>query len=229
MGKVGLNGNQLKMIALITMTLDHVGLVLMHDFIPFRIIGRLSFPIFAFMIAQGCRYTRHKLKYFLQIFLLGILCQTVFYMTSKSLYQGIRITFSLSILMIYAVQWAKKQDKRPAYLVPAAAIVLIFLLCEGLPLVLSTDFYVDYGFAGALLPVLVYLPEGRKQQLFFAGLGLLAVCITMGGYQWYSLFALLLLFFYNGEKGKSSIKYGFYIYYPVHLAVIYVLAELFVY
>lgn len=226
MGKIGFNSNQLKIIALLTMTLDHVGLLL-HDFTPFRIIGRLAFPLFAFMIAEGCRYTRHRLRYFLRIFLLGMLCQAVFYMTSKSLYQGILITFSLSLLMIYAMEWAKKQKKSVAYLIPVTVIMVVCFLCEWLPMVYPTDFGVDYGFAGALLPLLCYLSSQGRQRTLFAALGLGAVCIMTGGYQWYSLAALILLALYNGEKGKYNIKYLFYIYYPMHLAVIYVIAEVF--
>ena len=54
----GLSGNQLKLIALITMTVDHMGLILFDQFILLRIVGRLAFPIFAWMIAEGCRHTR---------------------------------------------------------------------------------------------------------------------------------------------------------------------------
>ena len=69
-----LNGNALKYIAALTMLIDHAGLLLFPRNILFRIIGRLAFPIFAFMIAEGCRYTRNKLKYFLSVFILGFAC-----------------------------------------------------------------------------------------------------------------------------------------------------------
>lgn len=226
MKKPGLTGNQLKMIALITMTVDHIGLLLMHGFLPFRIIGRLSFPIFAFQIAEGCRYTRHKKRYFLQIFLLGMLCQIALYLADRSLYQGVLITFSLSILMIYAMQWAKKAKKPAAWLVPALAVGLTFLLCEYLPRHTRTDFRVDYGFAGAMLPVLISLSAKHKPQLLLTAVGLVMLSLPMASYQWYCLLALIPLALYSGEKGVCNIKYLFYIYYPAHLAILYGLAAL---
>ena len=57
---VGLTGNQLKLIALVTMTIDHIGMQLFPRVRLLRIIGRLAFPIFAYMIAEGCRYTRNR-------------------------------------------------------------------------------------------------------------------------------------------------------------------------
>ena len=61
--KKGLTGNQLKIIAMICMTVDHVGFILFPKQEIFRIIGRLAFPIFAYMIAEGCRYTRNYGRY----------------------------------------------------------------------------------------------------------------------------------------------------------------------
>ena len=61
-GIFGLSGNALKIIGAITMLIDHMGVVLFPGIAILRIIGRISFPIFAFMIAEGCRYTKNKLK-----------------------------------------------------------------------------------------------------------------------------------------------------------------------
>ena len=101
-----LNGNVLKIIAVISMTIDHMGLMLFHDDIIMRCIGRLAFPIFGFMIAEGCFYTKNKLRYFLRVFILGVLCQIVYYVADKSVYLGILITFSLSIVTIFAYKYA---------------------------------------------------------------------------------------------------------------------------
>ena len=64
----GLSGNSLKIIAAFAMLIDHVGIMFFPTVAIYRIIGRISFPIFAFMIAEGCRYTRNKLKYILAEF-----------------------------------------------------------------------------------------------------------------------------------------------------------------
>lgn len=61
-GSLLLSGNQLKIIAMITMLIDHIGVNLFPSVTIMRVIGRLSFPIFAYMIAEGCRYTRDRKK-----------------------------------------------------------------------------------------------------------------------------------------------------------------------
>lgn len=73
------NGNSLKILAAIFMLVDHIGILFYPQELIWRIIGRISMPIFAFMIAEGCRYTRNKAKHFLLPFCLGVICQIVYY------------------------------------------------------------------------------------------------------------------------------------------------------
>ena len=94
----GLTGNQLKIIAMITMTCDHVGLQIFPQLQWLRILGRLAMPIYAYMIAEGCRHTRDRKKYLMRLLGMGILCQIVYFVAMESLYQCILITFSLSAL-----------------------------------------------------------------------------------------------------------------------------------
>ena len=96
----GLSASTLKIIACVTMVIDHVGAYIFTDLVILRIIGRLSFPIFAYFIAEGCRYTRHKLKRFLLVFGLGLLCEAAFFLYTGGLDGGILMTFSFSILLI---------------------------------------------------------------------------------------------------------------------------------
>ena len=77
--KFGLTNNQLKIIAMISMLIDHVGVVLFPKLKILRIIGRLAFPIFAYMIAEGCQYTRNRFKYLLIIAGMGITYQVVYF------------------------------------------------------------------------------------------------------------------------------------------------------
>ena len=64
--KKGLSGTVIKLIALISMTIDHVGVILYPNVMLFRILGRIAMPIFAYMIAEGCVYTKNKAKVFIQ-------------------------------------------------------------------------------------------------------------------------------------------------------------------
>ena len=104
------NSNTVKLLAAFFMLLDHIGVV----FFPYnigllRILGRISMPLFAFAIAEGCRYTKNKWKHFFLLFGLGAVCQLVYFIFDPTtIYFGILITFSFSTLMIYALQFAKK-------------------------------------------------------------------------------------------------------------------------
>ncbi|MGN0325328.1 MAG: TraX family protein [Lachnospiraceae bacterium] len=233
--KWGLSGNILKVIALVTMTIDHVGLLLMDNFRPFRLIGRLAFPLFAYMIAEGCRYTKNKRNYFLRIFGLGFLCQLVYYFAEHSLYQGILMTFSVSVLLSYAVLWAKKQSKQGengranvmAWILPTVLILVTAVLCGSIPLLPEKwQVQFDYGFWGILLPVFVVVGRTKIERILLALVGMIPVAVSLGGNQWMSLAALVLLSCYNEQKGKRNMKYLFYIYYPLHMAVIYGLTYL---
>ena len=86
-----LNSTALKIIAAITMLVDHLGVIIFPQYVVFRVIGRISFPLYAFMIAEGCRYTRNRLRHFLIIFGLGSLFQLVFWLVTRVEYMGILI------------------------------------------------------------------------------------------------------------------------------------------
>lgn len=218
----GLTGNQLKILAMAAMTCDHVGLQLLPQFGVLRIIGRLALPIYAYMIAEGCRYTHDRKNYLLRILTLAILCQIVYFVAMGSLYQCILVTFSLSICLIYALDYAGKRRGAGAVFLTMGALMAVYFVCVLLPKLLpGTDFGVDYGLWGVLLPVLVYCGKNRRQKLCLLTLGLLLLCAAFGGSQWWALLAVPLLMAYNGRRGKYPIGKLFYIYYPLHLVVIY--------
>ena len=114
----GLTGNQLKLIAMAAMTIDHIGVQLFPNVLLLRIIGRLALPIFAYMIAQGCRYTKNKARYLLTIAAVAALCQIVYFVAMDSLYQCILVTFSLSIVLIYVLDDAIQKPRSIKPLLP---------------------------------------------------------------------------------------------------------------
>lgn len=223
-GSLLLSGNQLKIIAMITMLIDHIGVNLFPSVTIMRVIGRLSFPIFAYMIAEGCRYTRDRKNYLFTIAALGILCQLVFYVLTQSLYQGILITFTISMVTIYAIDgliYGKNNYSRAAW----GGVLLIALYVAFIaPVRLEArDFALDYGAAGAALPVAVYYSRGRLIKLLSLTIMLCVVAYMSLPVQWYSLFSVVLLMLYSGFRGKMRMKYVFYVFYPAHLAVIYLI------
>ena len=220
----GLTGNQLKIIALIAMTCDHVGLQLFPQATILRIIGRIAFPIFAYMIAEGCQYTHNRKKYLLAMWGLAATCQLVYYFAMGSLYMSVLVSFSLAIGLIYLIDREKNRSSH-AYLAPLAALCGIFFLCRVLPdLISSTDYAIDYGLWGVLLPVLVYFEKEKSGKLRNFAICLALIALEYGGIQWFSLAAVPLLALYNGKRGKHKMKNLFYIYYPAHLVVIYLLS-----
>ena len=230
--KLRLSGSQLKMLALITMTIDHIGFIFFPQVWWLRAIGRLAFPIFAYMIAEGCRYTRRRMRYWGSIALLALVCDAAEMIAEGSLYQSVMTTFTLSVGMIYALDWAMRGENRREQLLrsllSAGAVLLAFFLCELLPLLLwTTDYHVDYRFSGALLPVLIYVGKRRETRLALAALGILATCLEFGGVQWYALLALLPLALYDGTRGRHAMKWLFYLYYPLHLALLWGIHALF--
>lgn len=228
-----LSANALKLVAAVLMTLDHVGLLLFPDVRLFRIVGRLALPIFAFFIGEGCRYTRSRCRYFLSVFGLGAICQLVYFLASGDTYLNILITFSLGILVIYALQDVKdalaQLEKGPM-----VRSVLVLILSVGLVWYLNRKFTIDYGFWGCMLPVWATLFHGRgaywagifgeldhpKVHVLTLMLGLLLTWKTMNSIQWYALFAAPLLLCYNGKRGNPRFKYWFYLFYPAHLVLL---------
>jgi hypothetical protein len=217
----GLTGNQLKLIALITMTLDHVGMLLLPRVRILRAIGRIAFPIFAYMIAEGCQHTRNRRKYLLSMVSLAAICQVVYFFAMGSLSMCVLVTFSLSIGLIYISDYAHAGGRHGKAMLYAAGFALVFLCYLAHDVLFpKTDFGIEYGLWGVLLPVFAHFGARKQKKLQYFTAGLALLCLTWGGIQWFSMAAIPLIALYNGKRGKWKMKYLFYIYYPLHLVVL---------
>lgn len=225
-----LSRTTLKFIALISMLLDHIGFFLFPKVSVFRMLGRLAFPIFAFFIADGVRYTRSRLKYFLRIATLGILCQIPALFQSPSAPLNIFVTFSISILIIYLFDWLKNAKGDRERLLSA----VVNILALAVTFILSRIVVIEYGFAGILFAPLSSIP--RKNEDDFRDL-LIRLAMTIPAFlilsveyikifQPLSLLSIPLLLLYSGKPGKYPMKYFFYIFYPAHLVLLYYIAAL---
>lgn len=217
-----LSNNQLKIIGIITMTIDHIGVYLFPQCEILRIIGRLAFPIFAYMIAEGCAYTKNRRRYLGTLCLVAILYQTAYFALTKSLYMGIFVTFSLSVAFIYVMDFARTHKNHIGMSVLLVALACVLVITDALPKIIR-GFLIDYGFAGVILPALVYGVKTKRDKLFMLSLGLVLLSGIYGGVQWYSLLTVPLLALYNQTRGKIKMKSFFYIYYPLHMTVIYLI------
>ncbi len=241
-----LSSNVLKLLACLSMAIDHIGFLLFPNVIIFRIIGRLAMPIFAFFIAEGCRKTSDIKLYFLRILGLGIVCQ-LFYLANDLLASGIRsvylnilITLSLSVLLCFA--YLKLEDSikakntnaifNGAVLFSAVIIFIVLLLifCENSEKMVGIKITIDYSFGGIVLPFFALIFEDKLKKLLLFTLGIGVYCFGYMGimpYIWYSFLALPILILYSGKRGKHKLKYFFYAFYPLHLGLIYLIKILF--
>lgn len=215
-----LSGNTLKIIAAISMLIDHIGYMFFPDILIFRIIGRLAFPIFAYMIAEGCRYTKNKLRYFTTIFILALICQCAYFYSVGDMYLNVLVTFSLSIALIFSFQQCLKALGQGLYV-----NALLFPLSVLLVYIFTLYFKIDYGFPGIMLPLFASIisPKdeySRKVNVALFTVGLFILSLSLGGVQYYSLLASGLLLMYSGKRGKYKMKYFFYVFYPLHLLVL---------
>ena len=148
----------LKIIAAITMTIDHIGAILFPHILILRIIGRIAFPIFAFMIAEGCKYTKNKLRYLLFMMIAAFIFQVVYYAFTNDNYMNIFVTFSLSIIMIYALQFFKVTLFNDIYKISQKILAgFMFLLSIAFTYLINDFVEIHYGIFGCILPVFVAL------------------------------------------------------------------------
>lgn len=215
-----MNRNILKIIAVISMLIDHIGAYIFPGAYWLRCIGRLAFPIFAFFIAEGMRYTRSRKRYVLTLLVFAIISQIPYGFLREFYYLNILFTFLIAIFAIFLIENYKKNE----------TLYMIYLLLLG-SVLLFVEFLniVDYGIFGVLLILVFYFVKDKKLSLSLGAACLVLLTLKMmlfAGFtlrstvQFLSILSLPLLYFYNGNKGKVNLKWLFYIFYPLHLLVI---------
>lgn len=213
-----LSNFDLKILAIITMTIDHIGAIMYPNIDIFRIIGRVSFPIFAFLLVEGFNHTSNKLKYFLRLILFAIITQPIYDYTFNNHELNILFTFSLSFLLLSSLEFIKKIISKCSkgienYLYKTVFYSLIYILFTLFSIILN----VDYQALGISLVFIFYLVPNLY--LSFLLYLLAVIFLATNTIQFYSLLSFLFIYMYNGEKGKN-IKYFFYLYYPLHLLIL---------
>ena len=231
-----LTGNMIKILAAVLMVLDHIGVVCGMEGGILRILGRISMPLFAFMIAEGARYTKNRAKYLGMIAGLATVCQLVYYFALQDTYMCILVTFSISIILIYAldfVKWAYLSESGNAFF--KILSIVLFSSLVVLVYYITTIVTIDYGFFGIMMPVFASLTDISKynasgklkwidtrwMRILLMAVPMLIRMISYPPIMWYSFLALPILLLYSGKRGKKKMKYFFYIFYPLHLVLIY--------
>lgn len=239
-----MTSNVLKLIACITMLCDHIGYQMQaynigsYETANFlRIFGRISFPIFAFLIAEGFKHTKNVTKYALRLFVAGLISEIPYNLCfHKSFVFGnslnVMFTFFISLVALIFADMCIKASKKEVRFLFAVPILSACYFAE----VLGTD----YGFWGVLLVFLFYLSDSdsqiRKKLLALPVLLLFSARSVVFNYidgnvisnwdeiQLFALLSCVPILFYNGKSGrgrlKSAKKYLFYLFYPAHLIVL---------
>lgn len=220
----------LKIIACVTMLLDHAAIMLNQAglnetsiwYILMRTIGRTAFPIFAFLIATGFRYTRSRPKYLVRLLVCAVISQPFFIwllaqeniLINLPVYWNTLFTLATGVLCLIIIEAFREKP-------PKKAALLAILLVPLLVLMISEIWYTDYGISGILLIVLLYLLPADRPALqallaliWGGGLYALAWPQPLG-----ILPAAAAIYFYNQKPGPK-VKWLFYAFYPVHLAVL---------
>ena len=226
-----MNRNVLKIIALISMLIDHLGYYIFDNFLSLRIIGRFAFPIFAFFVAEGMKYTRNRKRYILTLLIFAVVSQVPYALLNKSLKLNILFTFLISIVFILFLELLKKESLKKSLIksiLTILSISILFILCLVFGDILR---YIDYALPGILLVVAFYFIKSKWKFVMASVLMVLYVLENLLMYklgfslfiQLFAIVSIILLLFYNGNKGKFNLKYLFYVFYPVHLIFIWII------
>lgn len=212
----------LKIIAVIAMIFDHLGYVLFDKFSFMNYIGRLAFPIFAFSITEGYIHTKNLKKYFIRLLIFALISQ-IPYMLFINVFTNtftLNILFTLALGLFAITIYDKSKNKLLGILSVTSCAVLAHFL------------YFDYGWFGITIIFIFYIFKNKK---LYMNLSFCLVTFINYFYSYITTFRKEYLFIilfcclslipinlYNGNKGKN-IKYFLYIFYPLHLILLYLL------
>lgn len=211
----------LKMIAIISMFIDHIGYVIFGKFSYFNYIGRLAFPIFAFQISEGYIHTKNLKKYFLRLFLFAIISQIPFMLFHNLISTGFSLNIFFTLLLGLSCTFI--YDKLKYKSLGIIISTLIGLLAQYL--------HCDYGFYGVAIILVFYIFKNNTIVSNFAfilttGIKYLVPYILSNFHNAYlylfigTIIPVIFISLYNGKKGKDT-KYLLYLFYPIHLLLIY--------
>ena len=229
--KPGLSGSTLKMIALVTMFIDHVGAVIVqrtmsmpgfdHDFWgslywPLRYVGRLAFPVFCFLLVEGFVHTSNRKKYLSRMLLFALISEIPFNLGIAGdlinlQYQNVFWELALGIMALMCLEMIEKRNM--SYIVQVILRLSVIVSFASAAEIL----HLDYGMYGIISIVALYVfRQNKVSQLV---VGAISFC-----WEQVAPLAFLPIAFYNGKRGRN-IKYAFYVFYPAHLLLLYVAAR----
>ncbi len=222
-----MSGLALKIIACTAMAVSHFGCIFRNLLPPVWVdllyyVGRISFPIFAYLITEGWQYTKSKSRYMLRLLGFALLSQIPYTLAIDGIGSPI---FELNVLFTLflgtCVLWI--EDRAFTHQGFSRGLLLILSL---LPISLGFLFEMDFGWEGILGIGLMGLVSRKncKLGILLTSMALIYLAdfsVYYGIAFLFTLPAVILLYFYNGSRGRVKCKYMFYLFYPAHLTVLY--------
>lgn len=229
-----MNMKVLKIIGIVLMTLDHIAVYLIHAY-PYHLIlrsfGRIAFPLFAFMVAEGYAHTHNVTRYWLRLLagsLITEVCLLVYYLFSGvNLMIGLDIFLPLFLGLSCLILWNQKKWVYRAMILPILFAGYYFEVSYGLYgllLILIFGWIKPWKYQVLAATLVGFLFITEPIYAIFGGISPFADRIYGQWYQWFFLLAFVPLLFYNGQKGRFS-KWFFYFYYPAHLIALFLIGE----
>ena len=234
--KFNISACTLHILAMFLLFLDHLWATLLPAQEWMTCLGRIAFPIFAFMTVEGYFHTHNLKKYLLRLFICALISEIPFDLMSNGLlfypyHQNVIWTFIIGLIGIYLMELAKKKDRTTYYLTCLLVVIFGFLL--------GMLTMVDYYGPGVLTIFIFYFFRARKLWCYlgqFVGLWFINIELLGGlfypvellGYeleivqQGFALLALIPIWLYKGRQGYHSktFKYICYGFYPAHMFII---------
>lgn len=227
-----LSGSTLKILACISMFIDHATLMVWRRYKPYigtldydsimhyqdlyhvgRNIGRFAFPIFCFLLVEGFFHTRSRHKYLIRLSVMAILSEHAFNLLASGdhldrAHQNVFLTLAISLFTITAVAQIKTHFSDRQDLVSVLTIATVAAGCMA-----AYFLKTDYDYKGVLAVTIIYLLHESK----------ILTCLgTALAFTWepWAITSVIPLFLYNGKRGLKR-KYIFYVFYPLHIYLIY--------
>lgn len=247
----GISQEGLKLIACLTMLIDHIGYELIYPlyssisivrsadtaaadtlyniYYLCRMIGRIAMPIFAFLLVEGFHHTRNRKKYVLRLALGALLSEIPYDLViSGRMFwqqQSVMVTLLLGILALMAMERCRSLAWKPVAMLPFALLAEILMA--------------DYGWAGVVLVALFELSRDLYGRNLIRTGGMIVLFHYMSSYilqignfsipmQVLGVLSMLFIANYDGRKLTKSkaVQWGFYLFYPVHLLLLWAIGQM---
>ncbi|MCD7709358.1 MAG: conjugal transfer protein TraX [Clostridiales bacterium] len=242
--KFGISGTALKLIAVVTMVIDHAATSVLSPMIIYmpawgpinsansvgwfyfyrflRGVGRMAFPLYCFLLVEGFSHTKSRGRYALRLFAFALISEIPFDLALHGtfLYMGdnnVFFTLLIGLLAISLCEWIRGLLGNPGVLREFLWYVLTACVFVGAAALAQFVLVCDYGAAGIAAIFVLYLLRG--QRLFGFAVAVVVLGLSSSTLEFWALVMLVPIFFYDGSRGRQN-KYLGYAIYPAHLLVL---------